>query len=326
MVRRNTTSLASIAANKLIKKKKEEVTNIPKKTITQPKVTAPTSQPKIAEPQIIRDQDTGKVTGLTLPSGKSFLGIGEKETRFLASKEAEKRATPPGAVEAGDVAKQQQEAEFTSLLTENLGNVKLTGDVERDKISQEQAIKSALADAGIGLAGGAAVGAVAGTPAGGVGAVPGAAIGAAAGALGGFIRGYKNNLKEQRQDIIKGEAQNLMKNEQNLLKISMLANRVTDIDQKVELLDMFNEGMSIMDEDYERLTLETNSSLTDWLGQDGHKQLEKYITFNNPGGMREILLFQMKMAMQNPSEGLGVSLQAQLDASAAETELLEKSL
>lgn len=59
------------------------------------------------EPQIIRDEETGRKTGLVLPGGKSFLGINEKEVNALATG---KQAERGGALAELEKGRQEEEA------------------------------------------------------------------------------------------------------------------------------------------------------------------------------------------------------------------------
>ena len=283
---------------------------------------APTPSPEpdpSRDPEVFRDQKTGNITGVTI-EGKTFLGLNEEEVRSLV----ERRTKPiPGTVEVGEATEERKQKSVQESISEEVGKVVFTGDVEKDKLSIEQAIKSGLAGATAGVIGGAAVGAVAGgVPTAGIGAIPGAiAVGAVSG-VGGFLAGFRANLKTQRTDMVKGEAQNLMKTEQNMLKLVMETNKFGDYSST---LPMFNAQLSLIDENEQRLNLETTDDLSKWLGEDGHKQLEKYETFNSVGGMRDILILQMQNAISNPDPNANVLLQQYFDAKLGD-ELAEADL
>jgi len=295
----------------------EELFKQPENPFTKPELgtsTAPPTQPDSKEPKVFTDSETGRPTGVEI-NGKLFLGLKPSEIEKMLTAEKAKTEILPETAATQESAVQGEQARFQEVLSAELGKVTFTGDVEKDKISYEQAWKSALATSGAGAVGAAAVGAVGGGP---VGAV----VGGVAGAIGGFILGFKNNLKTQRTDMVKGEQQNLMKTEQNMLKQVMLMNQLPRLggntDDMVEIRTMFDEQMAITDENYKRLKMETDDDLSKWLGEDGHKQLEKYSTFNSPGGMREILVAQMELAINSPDLGRLQGLEAQYQAAGVE--------
>ena len=79
-----------------------DVTTQTTETETESTDSAP---PKV--PTIIRDQDTGEITGVKLPNGESYVGISEEDVRMLVDKYTG-APTPVGAVEAGDLTKLKQ--------------------------------------------------------------------------------------------------------------------------------------------------------------------------------------------------------------------------
>ena len=214
------------------------------------------------------------------------------------------------------------------IIEQAKANVVPTGDVERDKLSFEQAIKSALSTAGISAAGSATVGAAAGLAGGPLAPITvptGVLVGGGVGFITGLIGGMRSNLKVQKSDFIKGEVQNLLKTEQNMLKQVMLMNQLPRVggttDDLIEIKTMFDEQMALTDENLELLTLETSDDLSKWLGEDGHKQLEKYKNFNSPGGMRDILIKQMTLAINSPDLGRIAGLESQSQQLGAEAAL-----
>ena len=287
------------------KKKKEE-----EKNKEEVKTPTPITKPTPTQPQVLRGEG-GRITGVISPTGKHYPNIGAKEVKGLIANWSGKLATPAGAVEASDVRAQEQQQEFKELLTQNLGAIQSTGDVERDKISYEQAWKSALAGTATSPATLAGVGTAGAALATGIGA-PAAPFLAAGGVVVGFISEMKKNIKEQRGDIIAGEAQNLRKNEANLLRSVMMVKQAQTPEEMIEIREGFDQQLALMDEDYSRLQLETNADLTKWLGQDGHPQLERYLTFNAEGGTRDTLVLQMKQAINNPSLIDSMALSAQI--------------
>ena len=195
-------------------------------------------------------------------------------------------------------ARKEEELEELAPIAEQVGEFPFTPvPAEKDILSIEQAIKSALATTLPGVAAGAVAGGAGGALVGGVGAIPGAIGGAALGGTAGFVAGFRGNLKVQRADILKGSKQNLMRHEQNMLRIVMEVNKGGD---PMVLKRMFNDQLSLIDLNYEKLQLETDDELSKWLAEDGHTQLERYENFNSEGGSREFLIGAMRDAIVNP--------------------------
>jgi len=287
-----------------IKKKKKDIgKRYPKDKPAeyyQPSTGQPVSVEKAKELAEPRTYTFGSAQDLTREQFETAKSITDVE----AYKRAQPLITPEieGAIETrtriAEGKPSLEEEEKINYLAEQVGKVQLTGDIEKDKLSYAQAIKSALASTSAGVAGGAVVGAAGGAAAAGIGAVPGAIGGAALGGLSGFISGFRSNLKTQRADMLKGEASNLLKQEQNLLKLVSNTNQGGDA---MKNLDYFNEQLSLIGENYERLKLESMDKPSFWLGEDAKRQMEKFEVFYTEGGMRDILTMQMQQAILNPN-------------------------
>lgn len=278
----------------------------------------PVKKPRPLEPSGVGPTDIGfytdPKTGVTEFAGPGAAKERELQAEALGISEQERVATRAAA----------RAEELTPAIISEIGKIKLIGDIEKDKLSYEQAIKSALATAGAGAVGTATVAGAAGLVAGPAAPVTvpvAAGLGAIAGAVGGFLLGFKSNLQAQRKDMLKGEAANLMKQEQNMLKLIMETNKYGNYPVT---LTYFNAQMSLAQENYGRLKAETTDDLSLWLGEDGHKQLEKYETFYSEGGMRDILVMQMNNAVAAPDPSKNDLLQTYLDISEKELGELEE--
>ena len=273
------------------KKKEEEV-------IVKPKA------PKT--PAVIKDKGT-PIEETFIKKGGEFFRVGEREKAELMRRG---KLTPEEALPI--------QAETRAEQARQVGQVEPVTDIPMlptDVLSYGQAAKSALGLTAAGVAGGAAVGAVGGAPIGGVGAIPGAIIGATVGGISTFIGGFRANLKQQRKDMLSGESANIRKQEQNMLKLVMDVNRGGD---PARNLEYFNDQLTLVDENHARLKLKTTDDLSLWLGEDGHTQMERYEVFNSSGGMRDILISQMRDAIRNPNLLANVQLESWL--SEGETE------
>jgi len=256
----------------------------------------PPKQEQPTQDRILRNPQ-GEVTGIELSDGRTFFGLDRGEVGQIVENRRQKREIPEGAIGATEAAEAEGEQERVLAIAQQIGKNLAAQGIEVDPVSLEQAIKSGLASAGAGVVGGAIAGTLAGAPAAGVGAVPGAIGGAVLGGVGAGIAGFRSNLKTQRADMLKGEASNLLKSEQNMLKIVMNTNQGGD---PIVNLRLFNDQLSLINENEARLKLETTDDLSRWLGEDGHRQQEKYETFNSAGGMKEILIELMGQAILNP--------------------------
>jgi hypothetical protein len=253
---------------------------------------APKEEEKLKKPRVFRDKN-GKATGVELPDGRVFLGLSPDEVEnvlTLESKDEERFPRTTASIEEKELQKTKDlRAELGNLLAANIGDIQPTGDVEQDKLNYSEAFLSAFDELLIGAGGGAVAGV--GVP------VVGSVVLGIGGAIGGYYVGVQSNLRTQKVDMIKGEAQNLMKSEQNLLKIVMMINQGQD---PTIALNQFNAQLSLISEAHANLEGITSDFLADWVGEDGHRQLEKFKNFYSEGGMKEIVEGQLSLAMRNP--------------------------
>ena len=270
----------------------------PVKTETRPEPT------KTTQPEIIRD-DKGHVTGVSLPDGRTFLGVGRDEALGLAENFLKKQQVPAGAIEAevGAEARRKQaetlQQQETGLgLASQVGQLspEILDQVQRGKIEIGQVLGGGLAAATPGVAGGVVAGAAGGALVGGVGAIPGAVGGAVIGGVGAFVAGARSNLKSQKQGLVQAGAGSLMDGEKNLRKFVTAANK--DPANAAEYMTMFNEQLSYIARDEGILKLDTKGFLKDISGVDGTPQIADYERFNII--TRPFLEQQMQMALLNP--------------------------
>lgn len=253
-----------------------------------PKVI-PFKEPK-KEPETYTDVETGQPSGVKM-GDKIFFGA-PKEIKKAIEQKKEKEE------EAKELPISFEEQQLRAQLLEKIRQVTPT-ETKKPELDYEQAVKSALADTITGAGVGAVVG---GLPTGGTAAIPGAVVGA----LAGFFKGFKSNLATQRKDIQKGEGTDVMTQQQNILKIIAGVNS-GEIDV-VTGAEMFQEQMTAIYEGYTQLWKVSKDDASKYLGEDGHKQLEKYETFYQEGGMRDILIIRMDNAISNPDPNRAASL------------------
>lgn len=270
------------------------------------------TQEPIKEPVTTQTQtevmrnEAGRLSGATIPDGRTFLGLSPDEVRKLSGQQADIAETPRGAVEASDAAAQREQAALGAQLAGQVGQIDpaIVAQAQAQGVDIEQALKSGVAGVIPSLVGGAAGGAVLGAGVGavggaGVGAIPGAVIGGVGGAVTGLTRGIISNLKGQTGDTISTTATGLREREQNLRALIQDTN--SNPSNAARNLALFNEQLALIDRDYSRLNLETQRDLNKFLGQDGTPELARFEIFNNVGGARELLIRDMQTALLNPN-------------------------
>lgn len=204
---------------KQYKKKQEEMkakAEAEKKAAPAPVVNTPTqtetTKVKTTAPQVIRDEETGEISGFQLPSGKSSIGSSPKTNREMLELYAKKFAAPAGTIEASEVTSQQQKLEMAEQLRqEQIANIPQMQDVlvgEPDLNKQINPLDLATG-AGAGIATGLGAGFAASATAAKIGAAAGTAIapgvGTAIGAGVGFLAGAATFLTkislDEKQNI-----------------------------------------------------------------------------------------------------------------------------
>jgi gas vesicle protein len=261
----------------------EQITNATKLPVSEPinKNAAPEKPAVVSsgKPEVFRDQDTGKLSGVRMPDGKIFLGISEAEVRGLTEKNASKMATPAGAIEAPQAKQQQELAQTEQNLLTSGSNMEITPD-GRQAVPDENIIsKGATGAAAIG---GAVIGAKAGALTGtliapGIGTVVGGIIGAAGGAVGGA---YAKMTIQKRQNVKESmKVFNQAKTNKNEI-LNMINARLLSEGQA---RDLWQEEKQNIASSYSFLKMQTQSNLDDFLGNPGDEFIvvEGYLALDN---------------------------------------------
>lgn len=270
---------------------------------------APTPSPAASErpnvPTVIRDGDTGKITGIRFPDGRTILGIDAKEAQGQIDAFLGKR-TVTGAAEETQVLKQQELAKKNAALVSQVG--------QPSEIAQQpfnvpgvdtgQAVASGIAGAAPGIAGsllaqgGGATALAAGT---GIAASGGtlAAIGGAV-AVAGFLAGVRSNIKAQREGEIQDIGNALNDRIKNLNQYAVAAK--IHPENAEEYVNAFNTELDYILKDYGKLKLETQASVNKFVGVDGTPQLGDYSRFYEPDGTRDRLIAKMQTALLQPGD------------------------
>lgn len=238
------------------KSKKEEVKELP---TVKP-------APIIPKSEIIRDQDTGKITGITTPEGKTIFAS-PKDIQTIAAKQMEKYGAPAGTIEASQIATARQQTEMGQQAIQEQQNrpgVKLP--------TQPQNIDIAQALAG-GIESAAIPAAVTGTATLATGGILApAAVTATAGA---FLIGIRNSIKQQiNQGIIaKGNIKTLKTN---------MNKAVTDLNQggnSAQDVSFFYQNLDQLKINRAQIKADAKSVWAIAAGEDATIELEKYENF-----------------------------------------------
>jgi hypothetical protein len=179
-------------------------------------------------PEVMKDAETGKLTGITTPDGQRLMNLSPGEVRALAEKYNAQTATPQGFVDAEQQAVLRQQQLQQANILQSPG-MEMTADGRQ--VVQEGGIMSNVAT-GAAAIGGGIVGAKAGAAAGaalgsflapGVGTIIGGIVGGVGGAIGGA---YVKQRIQKTQSIKQ-------------------ANKVftTAKTNKAEILNMINAGL-----------------------------------------------------------------------------------
>ena len=264
----------------------------------KPVVTTPptTPAPSVStnQPKVIRDQETGKITFVEMPSGKTISGS-DKELRTILEKRAALAQTPEGAVEASQIAEQQQRVETTAgigQLTPEQHQRIQGAQVQTNPINQAQAITAGLAGASAGAAGGAVIGS----------AVPvvGTAIGAVAGGVVGFLGGYFTKISaDKRQNVKNGYVlANEAASNMNWVISEVNAGRMPPSVAQAQ----FNEDLVNFYVGQQYVKQLTNSNLDEFLS-GGVDELTRLNEFESRIPQLQL---NLALAIQQPNPALGV--------------------
>ncbi|KKK82325.1 hypothetical protein LCGC14_2804510, partial [marine sediment metagenome] len=93
--------------------------------ITEP-TQEPTQEPAEFEQQgveFIKDQDTGKISGIRFPDGRTILGLSPDEARELSGKFARETTPPAGTTPLGTAQSQAEETRRKIILAKSIGTI-----------------------------------------------------------------------------------------------------------------------------------------------------------------------------------------------------------
>jgi len=280
---------------------------------------------KLKQPEVIFDQETGKMTGVKMPDGRTFLGISPNDIRGLVGKATQDTSLPAGALPAGTQQAQQDTTQQIQRLTQLAQQGLLTPQEMQAIQGASPDIGQALGAGGIGVIPGAAGGLATGIGAGILGgAISGAAAGSvvpgigtvilgAAGALTGFLIAVKGNIKKQQTEQFAADTLALTKGN------TFLRSLITDTNQNPQNapdnIALFYKTLNMIDAAHVKTYRDSQENLNKFLGEDGTVQLARFETFNST--LRAYYINRFNIALNNPdpnqvllgSEDLGMEIE-----------------
>lgn len=275
----------------------EATTSKQPKSLPQELAEPPTAPQEVPKPEIIRDQETGEITGLTFPDGRTITGS-EKDLLPIISKRAP-TGTPAGTIEASQAGFQRELSKFSAeeqqkalkLFQEFQGQPlpqELLNQLSPTEISAFQAIAGGVSGQAGTIASGALTGAL-------VGGGPGALVGAGAGIITGII----SNIRGQSRDIIKGKARTISTFDSNMNDAITAINGGDNPSANVLVFrDNYFNALSLRQE----LKIEQQRFIAKGIGKDAQRELiavETYIEEVLPNLEREL---QLSILNPNPAK------------------------
>lgn len=247
---------------------------------------------KISTPEVIRDQDTGRISGVTLSNGSTFFG-NKREVEAIVNRQTAKTETPEGAVTAGTA---QRQLELQQQINK-IGQIgKLNPAVQAD-INISQAITAGAAKVIPAAVGGAALGATAGLiGSGGALSIPGAIGLGAAGAVTGFTSGILSNIKEQQRGELQAADIELTNARTNMRQLAMLASQ--DPANADIYISQYNDQLTRIYQARRQTKAEVTGDLNSFM-EDGREQLADFDAFLQPGGIADIYGQKLSIALNS---------------------------
>lgn len=304
------------------KKQIEDTTPVVNDTV-KPVVNTQTTEerpqkPKVdtsGQPKIIRDNNTGEITGWEKPNGEVVLlpptlALNQMEAmgkRFPSNTVESQKIAQESTKQQQAIAQQQEGAQMAAQVGENL-NIQNTNPSSLD-IGQaiKAGIGNALPTAATFATGAGIIGAVGAPATAGVSVPAAAGIGGTIGLISGFYKGVSQDIARQRSQAIGTKTITLTNIDQNMKRL------ITDTNlnpqNSEENLLSFNHQIEQFHEQYRLLNQESNNFLNKYVGKDAQAQLLEYENF------KETVLPYQKARMQdalinpNPSKVMQMALE-----------------
>lgn len=280
----------------------------PQQTTTETKNTGQPQErlkPTLTNPEVFTDK-SGRPSGITLPDGRTFLGLNQNDVNKIAQKDIQSRQLPEGTAPVGTAQNQLDAAMEAQALQGQVGQFDQLGLSNDPLLNQEQALRQgivgaipralslAVTGAGVGLAGGAVAGGGVGTP---ITAPTGAAIGAVAGFVGGISSSMISEYRGQRRDTINAQKRVLDEGKQTMKDWATLAE--ADPANKAFYLSQYNAVAAQIDQAYRQMKLDTNRDIAKF--ETALPDLAEFEAFYAAGGEKDTLDQEMRNSLLVPS-------------------------
>lgn len=252
---------------------------------------------KLQNPEIFKSSETGRLSGIEVPNGNTYLGLGPEEVNKIAESESQKAAIPEGTALAGTTKNTIQQQQTIQKLMQLTQQGLLTSN-ELDVIAGanpdlKEALGAGVVSAAPGIVAGAVTGATVGALGGPIGIVGGAIIGG----IGSFLIGLRGNLKAQQSGEFAADQTALTKGERYLRGL------ITDTNQNpqnaAENIALFYQTLNLIDAAHAKTYKDSQENLNRFLGNDGTPQLAKFETFD--ATMRQYYISQFTSALNKPN-------------------------
>lgn len=255
---------------------------------------------QLTTPETFTNPQNQRASGITLPDGRTFLGLSPEEVNAVALGEQARIARPEGTNPVGTAQGQVNQAfqaqqmqgqvgQFGELPINptglNYGEAATTGIIN----AIPKALNYAVLGAGAGAAGGAF--------AGGIGAAPGAVIGAVGGFVSGIASSMVSNLKSQRTDTTNAQKRVLDEGKQTMKDWATLA--AADPANREYYLSQYNKVSAQINQAYRQMKLDTSRDVAKF--ETALPDLAEFEAFYSTGGERDTLDLEMRNALLSPA-------------------------
>lgn len=276
----------------------------------------PAEVTKLTSPEVFKNEK-GNPAGITLPDGRTFLGLSPNDVETIAADELKKTQLPEGTQMAGTARAATETQQRTQQLLQMAQQGLLTPEELRAIGGADVDIGQALGAGGIsvlpGLVGGAATGAglgILGATASGAGA--GAALGSVAGpvaiatgalgALTGFIYGVRNSIKGQQVNEFAKDQVALTRGRTYLR--FLVADTNSNPNHAEENIALFYQALNMIDAAHAKTYKDSQENLNKWVSADGTEKLAQFQIFDNTLRASYIRNFNEAVLNPDPNKGL----------------------
>lgn len=246
------------------------------------------------------DSQGGAIGTVTLPDGRTFMGLSPEEVNQIAGAEKARVALPENAQPMGTAQRMAaNQASIQQAIQQGQGmlaNPNLSG-VQESPVDWTQAVTagslgnlpSVLTRAGAGAAAGAAIGSV--VP--GIGTVAGGVVGGVGGLISAIWSGTESNIKKQQSGEIAKTKDVLSAARTNIRALAMIVSK--DPSKAEDAIGLYYQQMAQVQRAQRKLQLETSGNLNKFMN-DGTSDLSDFELFLQPGGYADLQLARIQQA------------------------------